>query len=108
MQTDRIAKRLQTRYLINKPATLDEALKISEDAPACGETSIRGLLGNICEFCRDAAPLESGQTLSRSDLCSHPVNGTCRGLVPGEMGSLRTEDPKQVATASRTSMDAPR
>ena len=46
---DRIAKRLQTRYLDTEAATLEEALKILEDARRVGKPVSVGLLGNMCE-----------------------------------------------------------
>src|SRR3569833_3427515 len=49
-RADRIAKRLQTRYLDKEAASLDEALKILEDARRVGRPVSVGLLGNICEI----------------------------------------------------------
>src|ERR1700704_6362498 len=46
---ERIAKRLQTRYLDVEAATLDEALKILEDSRREGKPVSVGLLGNACE-----------------------------------------------------------
>src|SRR3954464_4352737 len=48
-RADRIAKRLQTRYLDKEAASLDEALKMLEDARRVGRPISVGLLGNICE-----------------------------------------------------------
>src|SRR6201999_2163490 len=47
---ERIAKRLQTRYLDKEAATLDEALKILDDAKRAGKAVSVGLLGNVCEI----------------------------------------------------------
>src|ERR1700716_708538 len=46
---ERIAKRLQTRYLDVEAANLDEALKILEDSRREGKPVSVGLLGNACE-----------------------------------------------------------
>src|SRR5579871_324591 len=46
---ERIAKRLQTRYLDVEAANLDEALKILDDAKRAGKPISVGLLGNVCE-----------------------------------------------------------
>src|SRR5260221_6300872 len=47
---ERIAKRLQTRYLDKEATTLDEALKMLEDAQRAGKPISVGLLGNVCEI----------------------------------------------------------
>src|SRR3984885_8608757 len=44
---ERIAKRLQTRYLDKQAATLDEALKMLADAKRAGKPVSVGLLGNV-------------------------------------------------------------
>jgi urocanate hydratase len=49
-QSDRIDKRLQTRYLDKRAETLDEALKLINDACAKGEAISVGLLGNAAEI----------------------------------------------------------
>ena len=49
-QSDRIDKRLQTRYLDKRAETLDEALKLINDACAKKEAISVGLLGNAAEI----------------------------------------------------------
>jgi urocanate hydratase len=49
-QSDRIDKRLQTRYLDKRAETLDEAMKLINDACAKGEAISVGLLGNAAEI----------------------------------------------------------
>src|ERR1700729_2838402 len=46
---ERIAKRLQTRYLDVQATTLDEALELLERARSSGKALSVGLLGNACE-----------------------------------------------------------
>jgi len=103
---DRIAKRLQTRYLDKQAATLDEALKILEDARRVGKPVSVGLPGNICEVLPEM--LRRGirpDALTDQTSAHDPVNGYLpAGWSLEKWDRLRTEDPKQVATASRTSM----
>jgi len=49
-QSDRIEKRLQTRYLDKRAETLDEALKLINEACAKKEAISVGLLGNAAEI----------------------------------------------------------
>ncbi len=49
-QSDRIDKRLQTRYLDKRAETLDDAMKLINDACAKGEAISVGLLGNAAEI----------------------------------------------------------
>ncbi len=49
-QSDRIDKRLATRYLDKRAETLDDALKLINDACARGEAISVGLLGNAAEI----------------------------------------------------------
>jgi urocanate hydratase len=49
-QSDRIDKRLATRYLDKRAETLDDAMKLINDACAKGEAVSVGLLGNAAEI----------------------------------------------------------
>jgi len=49
-QSDRIDKRLQTRYLDKRAETLDEAMKLINEACSKGEAISVGLLGNAAEI----------------------------------------------------------
>jgi urocanate hydratase len=103
---ERIAKRLQTRYLDKEAATLDEALKMLEDAKRAGKPISVGLLGNVCEVLPEL--LRRGikpDALTDQTSAHDPVNGYLpAGWSLEKWDRLRTEDPKQVATAARTSM----
>jgi urocanate hydratase len=103
---ERIAKRLQTRYLDVEAANLDEALKILEDSRRTGEPVSVGLLGNACEVLPEL--LRRGikpDALTDQTSAHDPVNG----YLPGgwsleKWDRLRAQDPKQVAAEARTSM----
>ncbi len=103
---DRIAKRLQTRYLDKEAASLDEALKMLEDAKRVGKPVSVGLLGNICEVLPEL--LRRGikpDALTDQTSAHDPVNGYLpAGWTLEKWDRLRATDPKQVADASRDSM----
>jgi urocanate hydratase len=103
---DRIAKRLQTRYLDKEAASLDEALKILEDAKRVGNPVSVGLLGNICEVLPEL--LRRGikpDALTDQTSAHDPVNGYLpAGWTLEKWDHLRATDPNQVADASRASM----
>jgi urocanate hydratase len=103
---DRIAKRLQTRYLDKEAASLDEALKMLEDAKQSGRAISVGLVGNICEILPEL--LRRGikpDALTDQTSAHDPVNGYLpAGWTLEKWDRLRAEDPKQVAAASRASM----
>jgi urocanate hydratase len=56
----RIDFRLRTRYLDEKPATLDEALAMIERWTKAGEAKSVGLLGNAADVFPDPAPCRRG------------------------------------------------
>jgi urocanate hydratase len=103
---ERIAKRLQTRYLDVEAASLDEALKILEDSRRTGKPVSVGLLGNACEVLPEL--LRRGikpDALTDQTSAHDPVNG----YLPGgwslqRWDELRVRDPQQVAAAARASM----
>src|SRR5215813_12869912 len=100
---ERIAKRLQTRYLDREARTLDEALSLIEKSAT--PISV-GLLGNACEVLpellrRGVRPHAVTDQTSAHD----PVNGYLpQGWTLAQWDRLRVADPKQVATAARASM----
>jgi urocanate hydratase len=100
---ERIAKRLQTKYLDREARTLDEALALIEKSAT--PISV-GLLGNACEvlpelLARGVRPHAVTDQTSAHD----PVNGYLpAGWTLAQWDRLRSEDPKQVAAAARASM----
>ncbi len=103
---ERIAKRLQTKYLDVEARSLDEALELIERACASGRPRSVGLRGNACEVLpellrRGVRPHAVTDQTSAHD----PVNG----YLPGgwsleQWDRLRAADPAQVARAARASM----
>src|SRR6516225_5859566 len=96
---ERIAKRLQTKYLDREARTLDEALALIEKSAT--PISV-GLLGNACEvlpelLARGVRPHAVTDQTSAHD----PVNGYLpAGWTLAQWDRLRSEDPKQVAAAA--------
>jgi urocanate hydratase len=103
---ERIAKRLQTKYLDLEARSLDEALEIIERACASGVPRSVGLLGNACEVLpellrRGVRPHAVTDQTSAHD----PVNGYLpAGWSLEKWDRLRTADAAQVAREARASM----
>src|ERR1700738_5044512 len=103
---ERIAKRLQTRYLDKEAANLDEALKVLEEARRTRRPVSVGLLVNVCEVLPEL--LRRGikpDALTDQTSAHDPVNGYLpSGWSLEKWDRLRAQDPKQVAAEAGTSM----
>jgi urocanate hydratase len=103
---ERIAKRLQTRYLDVEAKTLDEALAMLEESRRTGQARSVGLLGNASEvlpqlLARGVRPDAVTDQTSAHD----PVNGYLpKGWTLERWDRLRSEDPQQVSRAACASM----
>jgi urocanate hydratase len=103
---ERIAKRLQTKYLDVAARNLDEALEILERARHGGKAVSVGLLGNACEVLPELLRRGVRPDAVTDQTSAHdPVNG----YLPGgwtleKWDRLRGADPKQVAKAACASM----
>jgi urocanate hydratase len=103
---ERIAKRLQTKYLDVEARNLDEALELIERACSSGAPRSVGLLGNACEVLpellrRGVRPHAVTDQTSAHD----PVNGYLpAGWSLEKWDRLRSSDPAQVAREARVSM----
>ena len=103
---ERIAKRLQTKYLDVEAASLDEALALLERARKEGKALSVGLLGNACDVLpqllrRGVRPDAVTDQTSAHD----PVNGYLpRGWTLEQWDRMRREDPDAVARAACESM----
>jgi urocanate hydratase len=105
---ERIAKRLQTRYLDVEAKTLDEALTLLERARQSGQPISVGLLGNACEVLPELLRRGVRPDAVTDQTSAHdPVNGYLpQGWSLERWDRLRSEDPQQVAQAARASMRA--
>jgi urocanate hydratase len=105
-QSDRIEKRLQTRYLDKRAETLDEALKLINDACAKKEAISVGLLGNAAEILpemvkRGIKPDAVTDQTSAHDL----VNGYLpAGWTVERWIATREQNPEAVREAARASI----
>ncbi|GAA3999512.1 urocanate hydratase [Sphingomonas humi] len=102
-QESRIEKRLETRYLDRRAATIDEALEII--AAATEPTSV-GLLGNAAELVPEMLARGIRPDAITDQTSAHdPVNGYLpMGWTVAEWIERRERDPEGTATAARISM----
>ena len=100
---ERIAKRLQTRYLDTQAQNLDEALQILARP---GKPVSVGLLGNACEVLPELLRRGVRPDAVTDQTSAHdPVNGYLpQGWTLEQWDRLRAEDPAQVAREARASM----
>jgi urocanate hydratase len=103
---ERIAKRLETKYLDVEAKSLDEALERLARARAAGKPLSVGLLGNACEVLPELLRRGVRPDAVTDQTSAHdPVNGYLpRGWSLEKWDRLRAEDPKQVAREARASM----
>ena len=103
---ERIAKRLQTRYLDVEAPNLEEVVEILERARREGRPISVGLLGNACEVLPEILRRGIRPDAVTDQTSAHdPVNGYLpRGWSLEQWDRLRAEDPKRVASEARTSM----
>jgi urocanate hydratase len=100
---ERIAKRLETRYLDVEAGSLDEALEILGRSPKAVSV---GLLGNACEVLPELLHRGVRPDAVTDQTSAHdPVNGYLPlGWTLEKWDRLRAEDPAQVAREARRSM----
>jgi urocanate hydratase len=103
---ERIAKRLQTRYLDVQAGTLDEALEILERARRDGRPISVGLLGNAAEVLPELLRRGIKPDAVTDQTSAHdPVNGYLPlGWSVEKWDRLRVENPALVAKEARASM----
>ena len=102
----RIDKRLETKYLDRKARSLDEAMRMIEDAIAKGDAISVGLLGNAAEVFDDV--LASGKLphMVTDQTSAHdPLNGYIPvGHSLQQAAKLRESDPKKYVELAKHSM----
>src|SRR2546423_1088795 len=103
---ERIAKRLQTKYLDVQAATLPEALEILDRARRSGRPVSVGLLGNACEVLPELLRRGVRPDAVTDQTSAHdPVNGYLpAGWSLEKWDRLRVENPALVAQEARASM----
>ncbi len=105
-QSDRIDKRLQTRYLDKRAETLDQALAMINEACAKGEAISVGLLGNAAEILPEMVKNGIRPDAVTDQTSAHdPVNGYLpAGWSVERWVQTRAQNPEAVAEAARASM----
>ncbi|HEY2809640.1 MAG TPA: urocanate hydratase [Steroidobacteraceae bacterium] len=103
---ERIAKRLQTKYLDVEAKNLDEALEILKRAGTSGKPVSVGLLGNACEVLPELLRRGVRPDAVTDQTSAHdPVNGYLpQGWTLEKWDRLRRANPAQVSTEARASM----
>jgi len=105
-QPSRIEKRLETRYLDKSAKTIDEALKIIEDAHAKVEAVSVGLLGNAAEILPELVARGVKPDAVTDQTSAHdPTNGYLPiGWTIEDWVSKRESHPQDVEKAARASI----
>ncbi|MFM9843683.1 MAG: urocanate hydratase [Dongiaceae bacterium] len=111
VQASRIERRLETRYLDRKAATLDEAMKIVRESHAKGDAVSVGLLGNAAEIFPEIVTRAKQDKSWRPDAVTDqtsahdPLNGYLpAGWSFDKAEKLRQSDPQSVIKAAKHSM----
>src|SRR5438034_3717086 len=103
VQESRIEKRLETRYLDRRAASIDDALEIIRTAT---EPTSVGLLGNAAEIVPEMLARGIRPDALTDQTSAHdPANGYCpAGWSVAKWQEMRERDPAAVAEAARQSM----
>src|ERR1700761_3170457 len=103
---ERIAKRLQTRYLDVQAKTLDEALEMLERSRRDGKPVSIGLLGNACDVLPELLRRGVKPDAVTDQTSAHdPVNGYLpKGWSLEKWDRMRAENPALVAKEARAAM----
>lgn len=102
----RIDKRIETRYLDTKTDSLDEALKLAEEARDAGKPLSIGLIGNAAEVHHEILNRGFEIDVVTDQTSAHdPLNGYVpEGYSLEEAKSLRESDPEEYVKLSSASM----
>jgi urocanate hydratase len=103
VQESRIEKRIETRYVDRRAASIDEALEIIRNA---SEPTSVGLLGNAAEILPEMLARGIRPDALTDQTSAHdPANGYCpMGWSVAKWQEMRERDPAGVAEAARISM----
>jgi urocanate hydratase len=105
-EPSRIEKRLETRYLDTKAASLDEALALLEKAKKEGKATSIGLLGNAAEIFPEIVKRGIRPDMVTDQTSAHdPLNGYLpAGWSLARAAEMRQKDPVAVIKAAKQSM----
>ncbi|MFG6147655.1 urocanate hydratase [Halobacillus sp. B23F22_1] len=102
----RVDRRIETRYTDVKTDSLEEAIRIAQEAKSEGKPLSIGLVGNASEVLPDMIAKGFIPDVLTDQTSAHdPLNGYVpSGLTLDEADQLRKNDAKQYVTLSKTSM----
>jgi urocanate hydratase len=103
---DRIDYRIRTRYVDHKAHSLDEAMKLINDATAAGKAISVGLIGNAADILPEMLNRGIHPDAVTDQTSAHdPINGYLpTGWTVEEWDDKRVSDPKSVEKAAKKSM----
>lgn len=102
----RIDRRIATRYTDVKTDSLDEAIRLAQEAKAEGKALSIGLLGNAAEVLPEMLGRGFTPDVLTDQTSAHdPLNGYIpSGMSLGDAASLRESDPAEYVKRSKASM----
>jgi len=105
-EPSRIEKRLETRYLDTKAATLDEAIALLDQAKKDGKAISVGLLGNAAEVFPEILKRGIRPDMVTDQTSAHdPLNGYLpAGWSLAKAAEMRVKDPAGTVKAAKESM----
>jgi urocanate hydratase len=104
----RVDRRLSTRYVDRKTDSLDEALRMVDEAIAKKEAVSVGLVANAADVYPELVRRGRIPDIVTEQTSAHdPLNGYVpRGVTPAQAADLRKSEPKEYVRRSRESMAA--
>ena len=102
---DRIARRLEHRYLDVRADDLDHALRLADDAKKAGRALSIGVLGNAAEVVPELVRREVHVDVVTDQTPAHdPLTYVPAGLSPDDAAELRLDEPNTYVSRARESM----
>jgi urocanate hydratase len=102
---DRIARRLEHRYLDERADDLDHALRLAEDARRAKRAVSIGVLGNAAEVFAELVRRDAKMDVVTDQTPAHdPLSYVPVGLSPEDAQELRLDDPDAYIRRARESM----
>ena len=102
---ERIARRLEHRYLDVRADDLDQALRLAREAGASKRAVSIGVLGNAAEIFPELAGRDFPIDVVTDQTPAHdPLSYIPAGLTPDDAAELRLDDPEAYVKRSRASM----
>jgi urocanate hydratase len=102
---DRIARRLEHRYLDVRADDLDHALRLAEEARTAKKALSIGVLGNAAEVVPELARSDFHVDVVTDQTPAHdPLSYVPAGLSPDDAAELRLDDPGEYIRRARESM----